>query len=52
MNRTHSTVDPSDLGVLIVDDEPMLRIVIQDFLNMLGFVRQWEAGRDALAVGR
>ena len=44
MNQIHPATDPANLSVLVVDDEPMLRTVIQDFLNMLGFVNQWEAG--------
>jgi len=34
----------TDLRVLIVDDEPMLRSVIQDFLTMLGVTQQYVAG--------
>lgn len=47
-------VDPSKLRILIVDDEPMLRTVIQDFLLMLGFENQCVAGDglEALEVMR
>jgi response regulator RpfG family c-di-GMP phosphodiesterase len=46
--------DYSKLRVLIVDDEPMLRSVIQDFLLMLGFENQRVAGDglEALEVMR
>ena len=46
--------DLSKLRVLIVDDEPMLRSVIQDFLLMLGFENQRVAGDglEALEVMR
>lgn len=47
-------LDPSKLRILIVDDEPMLRTVIQDFLLMLGFENQCVAGDglEALEVMR
>ncbi len=40
------------LRLLVVDDEPMLRSVIQDFLSLLGFHQQFTAGngRQALEV--
>lgn len=41
---SHDTPELSKLKVLIVDDEPMLRSVIQDFLLMLGFTEQRVAG--------
>lgn len=42
-NQT-ATATINDLRVLIVDDEPMLRSVIQDFLSMLGVTQQYVAG--------
>jgi response regulator RpfG family c-di-GMP phosphodiesterase len=49
-----AVTDFSKLTVLIVDDEPMLRSVIQDFLLMLGFENQRVAGDgiEALEVMR
>lgn len=46
--------DATSLRLLIVDDEPMLRSVIQDFLLMLGFEHQFVAGdgEEALEVLR
>ena len=45
---------PANFRVLVVDDEPMLRSVILDFLSMLGFDQQFMAGdgREALQIIR
>ena len=42
--------DPKLIKILIVDDEPMLRSVIQDFLLMLGFEDQFVAGNGVEAL--
>lgn len=46
--------EPNEIKILIVDDEPMLRSVIVEFLSMLGFERHQTAGdgREALDVLR
>jgi CheY-like chemotaxis protein len=36
--------DPTGLKILVVDDEPMLRSVIEDFLSLLGFEAPMIAG--------
>ena len=41
---TAIAIDPASLRILIVDDEPMLRSVIHDFLEMLGYTNHTMAG--------
>src|SRR4051812_48867184 len=41
---------PGDLKILVVDDEAMLRSVIHDFLNMLGFTDHLMAANGLEAV--
>lgn len=39
-----TATQPCDYHILVVDDEEMLRSVIQDFLNLLGFENHYMAG--------
>ncbi|HOE97917.1 MAG TPA: response regulator [Candidatus Sumerlaeota bacterium] len=55
MNRVKPpTTEASQTRILIVDDEPMLRSVVQDFLALLGYQKYWLAGdgREALEILR
>src|SRR5262249_1638562 len=42
--QTIPNLDPTQLRVLVVDDEPMLRSVIEEFLDLMGFSDHFVAG--------